>query len=73
MMALGARRAAFESQVKRDAALARAAGGGGSGKKSTAVEADGGERVRWMEEDARELEAETAVCREGLAFFCVKK
>ena len=28
--------------------------------------------VRWMEEDERKLEAETAVAREGLGFFCVK-
>ncbi|CED82050.1 3'-5' exonuclease [Phaffia rhodozyma] len=27
---------------------------------------------RWMEEDERQLEVETALAREGLAFFCVK-
>jgi len=30
------------------------------------------EGVRWMEDDERKLEAEVAVAREGLGFFCVK-
>jgi hypothetical protein len=58
MMALGARRSAFEAQMKRSI-----------GGKVPAGE----EKIRWMEDDARKLEEETAICREGLAFFCVKK
>lgn len=57
MLALQERKKAFDAAFKKGP-------GGGGGLLPVGV--------RWMEEDERKLEAETAVAREGLGFFCVK-